>query len=92
MSTHIIIYIYGPHLLPHSWRHPRVVVAAANPILFELRTDLFRFFPAQGLWKGKGCEEKHSHKAAHYPVGTPPAMHTTAVSQTPTQQQGWGNY
>jgi len=40
----------------------------------------------------KGCEEKHSHTAAHHPVVKPPAVVSTAVSHTPTQQQGWGNY
>jgi len=39
-----------------------------------------------------GCEEKHSHTAAHHPVVKPPAAVSTAVSHTPTQQQGWGNY
>jgi len=37
----------------------------------------------------KGCEEKHSHTAAHHPVVKPPAVVSTAVSLTPTQQQGW---
>ena len=40
----------------------------------------------------KGCEEKHSHTAAHHPVVKPPAVHSTAVSHTPTQLQGYGNY
>jgi len=39
----------------------------------------------------KGCEEKHSHTAAHHPVVKHPAVVSTAVSHTPTQQQGWGN-
>jgi len=37
----------------------------------------------------KGCEEKHSHTAAHYPVVKPPAVVSTASprrSQTPTQR------
>jgi len=38
------------------------------------------------------CEEKHSLTAAHHPVVKPPAVHSTAVSHTPTQRQGWGNY
>jgi len=38
----------------------------------------------------KGCEKKHSHTAAHHPVVKPPAVHSTAVSHTPTQLQGWG--
>jgi len=42
--------------------------------------------------KGKGCEEKHSHIAAHHPVVKPPAVVSTAVSHTSTQQQDWGNY
>jgi len=37
----------------------------------------------------KGYEEKHSHTAAHHVVVKPPAVHSTAVSHTPTQQQGW---
>jgi len=36
----------------------------------------------------KGCEEKHSYTTAHHPVVTPPAVVSTAVSHTPTQQQG----
>jgi len=40
----------------------------------------------------KGCEEKHSHTAAHHPVVKPSAVVSTAVSHTPTQQQGCGNY
>ena len=40
----------------------------------------------------KGCEEKHPHTTAHHPVVKPPAVVSTAVSHTPTQQQGWGNY
>jgi len=40
----------------------------------------------------KGCEEKHSRTAAHHPVVKPPAVVSTAVSHTQTQQQGWGNY
>jgi len=38
----------------------------------------------------KGCEEKHSHTAAHHPVVKPPAVYSTAVSHTPTQQQWLG--
>ena len=37
----------------------------------------------------KECEEKHSHTAAHRPVVKPPAVISTAVPHTPTQQQGW---
>ena len=40
----------------------------------------------------KGCEEKHSHTAAHHPVAKPPAEVSTAVTHMPTQQQGRGNY
>ena len=40
----------------------------------------------------KGCEEKHSHTAAHHSVVKPPAEVSTAVSHTPTQQQDWGIY
>ena len=40
----------------------------------------------------KGCEEKHSHTTAHHPVVKPPAVVSTAVSHTPTQQQDGGNY
>jgi len=39
----------------------------------------------------KICQEKHSHTAAHHPVVKPPSVYSTAVSHTPTQQQGWGN-
>jgi len=39
-----------------------------------------------------GCEEKHSNTTAHRPVVKPSTVVTTAVSQTLTQQQGWGNY
>jgi len=38
------------------------------------------------------CEEKHSHTAAHHLVVKPPAVHSTAVSHTPTQLQGGRNY
>jgi len=37
-------------------------------------------------------DEKHSHTTAHHPVVKPPAEVSTAVSHTPTQHQGWGNY
>ena len=37
----------------------------------------------------KGCEEKHSYTTSHHPVVRPPAVVSTAVSHTPTQQQGW---
>jgi len=38
------------------------------------------------------CEEKHYHTAAHNLVVKPTAEVSTAVSHTPTQQQGKGNY
>ena len=40
----------------------------------------------------KRCKDKHSHTTSHHPVVKPPAVVSTAVSHTPIQQQGWGNY
>jgi len=53
--------------------------------------DVKRSTPTQQRYH-KGCEEKHSHTAAHHPVIKPAAVASTAVSHTPTQQQGCGNY
>jgi len=33
-----------------------------------------------------------TYTTARHPVVKPPAVVSTAVSHTPTQQQGWGNY
>jgi len=64
----------------------RVRRAPAGP-LRPRQEDVNTFLP-----RSKGCEEKHSRTAVHHPVIKPPAVVSTAVSHTPTQQQGSGNY
>jgi len=70
----IFTYIY---ILRYQWRQRSISIRHRWP------SD-----QRQGV-NHKGCEEKHSHTVAHHPVVKPPAKLSTAVSHTPTQQQGW---
>ena len=85
MYMYIYIYVYIARMRFFGIYVERVEVRGE-----PLRVGLQLFDYWQGGVTMKGCEEKHSHTTAHYPVVKPSAVVSTAVSHTPTQQQGWG--
>jgi len=74
----------------HTGTHTKRSVDQRELVATKVRREAGRAWRIE--IEGNRCKEKHSNTTAHHPVVKPPAAVSTAVSHTPTQQQGWGNY